>query len=65
LGAWPILEFEKGKATPLVAIICCIGGGYAIIGPARSSPLSAPKSDIQDEPSDFASVSDLTKQTRV
>jgi hypothetical protein len=28
--------------------------GYAILAPARSSPLSAPKARIQDEPGDFA-----------
>jgi hypothetical protein len=31
------------QPRPRTDFICCIGGGYAILAPARSSPLSAPK----------------------
>src|SRR6266849_8423468 len=41
-----LLSCRQGCTTSQSALadfICCIGGGYAILAPARSSPLSAPK----------------------
>ena len=41
------MDAAQGKAIvvkrPLQTFICCIGDRYAILAPARSSPLSAPK----------------------